>query len=269
MRKIAQDRGGKCLSERYKNMRLKLEWECSEGHTWLATPGSIKSNHTWCPVCNLDKRKSGKQSNVRLTIDEMQLLAKKHSGKCLSKKYVNIETKLEWECSEGHTWLATPKMIKYQNCWCPVCAHDKQRASINDIIEIAKARGGECLSEKYHNVQSKMKFRCSEGHIWKSEPGSIKKGHWCPVCGIKKSRQYLKSVINNKIDIYVYASNHNNAGEICEDKTLFETYDVIRYTGTKNELQDKSKILVDSGLSANDLYFVQSGINILKKLELW
>jgi len=32
----------------------------------------------------------------------MQQVAKKRGGKCLSEKYVNAKTKLEWECRKGH-----------------------------------------------------------------------------------------------------------------------------------------------------------------------
>ena len=38
----------------------------------------------------------------KLTIKDMQELAKARGGKCLSKKYVNGRVKLKWKCAEGH-----------------------------------------------------------------------------------------------------------------------------------------------------------------------
>jgi len=47
-------------------------------------------------------------------------------GLCLSKEYVNTNTKLEWQCAEGHTWLARPTDL-ISNEWCPPCARSKKK----------------------------------------------------------------------------------------------------------------------------------------------
>lgn len=47
---IAKERGGECLSEKYISAKSKMLWRCSEGHTWLAAPDSIKRG-SWCSVC--------------------------------------------------------------------------------------------------------------------------------------------------------------------------------------------------------------------------
>jgi len=112
MKRIAERRHGKCLSDTYINADTKLLWECSKGHRWEALPHSIKSGH-WCPYC---------ARIVKLTIEEMQQIAKHRGGKCLSKIYKNTKTKLQWECSEGHQWKATPTSIKNSGTWCPICS---------------------------------------------------------------------------------------------------------------------------------------------------
>ena len=53
MKILAESRGGKCLSESYKNTNSKLLWQCKDGHRWKAVPNSIKSG-TWCPKCNIN-----------------------------------------------------------------------------------------------------------------------------------------------------------------------------------------------------------------------
>jgi len=60
----------------------------------------------------------------KLNIEEMQKLAKERGGKCLSKKYINNRTKLEWECEKGHIWKATLGTIK-RGSWCPICSKKK------------------------------------------------------------------------------------------------------------------------------------------------
>jgi hypothetical protein len=55
MQNLAVERGGKCLSSTYKNWRIKLLWECAQGHRWEANLNSIQQGH-WCPKCAINKR---------------------------------------------------------------------------------------------------------------------------------------------------------------------------------------------------------------------
>lgn len=60
----------------------------------------------------------------------MQEIAKRKNGKCLSKKYINSQTKLTWQCREGHIWKAIPNNIK-NGKWCPYCAREKRKKKYN------------------------------------------------------------------------------------------------------------------------------------------
>jgi hypothetical protein len=111
MHRIARERGGDCLSKRYVNSKVKLLWQCSCGHQWLATPFSIKVRNSWCPVC---------AGNQPLGMEAMQILAQNKDGKCLSKHYKNCKTKMLWQCKNGHQFLSTPDNIK-QGKWCSYC----------------------------------------------------------------------------------------------------------------------------------------------------
>ena len=95
----------------------------------------------------------------------MQNLAKKRGGKCLSSKYYNIDTKLKWVCEKGHTWNAIPYTIK-KGTWCPNCVGKNK--TISDMQNLAKKRGGKCLSSKYYNNRTKLEWECKKGHIWES-----------------------------------------------------------------------------------------------------
>ena len=172
MREIAKKRGGKCLSIKYINNKNKLKWECKRGHKWEALPGNIKSQKNWCPKC------AGKEKG---TIKEMKEIAKKRKGKCLSIKYINNRTNLEWECDKGHQWKATPISIKNHSSWCPECLNNK--GTIEEMQEIAKKRGGRCLSILYVNSKSKLIWECKMGHQWQAIPSNVKNmGTWCPKC---------------------------------------------------------------------------------------
>jgi len=182
MHKIANARGGECLSKEYLSAHKKLRWRCSEGHEWEATPRNVKRS-TWCPHC---------AGIIPLTMEEMQGIAEAQGGECLSEEYVNANTKLRWKCKEGHEWEALPSSIK-TGTWCPYCAGRHQ--TIDDMRKIAESRGGDCLSEEYGGNKTKLTWKCSEGHEWKAGPSNIKRGSWCPTCGNKKGHSKLKDTI--------------------------------------------------------------------------
>lgn len=116
MRQIAESRGGKCLSETYRNYATKLLWECAKGHQWEAAPANLRHGQ-WCPYC---------AGNTTLTIEDMQRIAKGRGGRCLSVAYTNNRTKLVWQCAQGHQWEAPPKNVK-RGSWCPHCANNNRR----------------------------------------------------------------------------------------------------------------------------------------------
>lgn len=182
MHQIAKRRGGKCLSERYTNKSTKLLWECKKGHRWKAIPHNV-IRKSWCPKCSAKKRTAKR----KLSIDEFHQIAISRGGKLMSRKYINIDTKLEWECDKGHKWWATPYSVKKGN-WCKKCA-GKEKLTIEYMREIAKKRGGKCLSENYINNRTKLKWECKYGHKWEAVPDTIKnRGSWCPIC--RKNKKF-------------------------------------------------------------------------------
>jgi len=122
---IAKSKNGKLHSTKYLNNSTKLEWECELGHKWSATSATIKRG-SWCPKCAKKMHGQSQKSNI----SEMQKLAKNKNGRCISQKYVNSRTKLEWECNQGHKWKASPENIKgnrsKRGTWCPICAKNKK-----------------------------------------------------------------------------------------------------------------------------------------------
>ncbi|MEI6815370.1 MAG: hypothetical protein WCL14_02075 [Bacteroidota bacterium] len=206
--KIAADHGGKLLSLTYSGSRDKLLWECKEGHQWYANAFCIKRIKTWCPEC------SGK---LPLTIEDMKNDAAKHGGECLSTEYLGVSKQLKWKCSEGHVWMAKPNNIRSGN-WCDICAHkrigDFHRDNIETFHEIAKKRGGKCLSTTYVRNLSKLEFECSEGHRWKAAPIGIKNmNNWCPKCA------RVSCGIKNREDIAIYHKIAKERGGRCLEFT--------------------------------------------------
>lgn len=181
MQRMARERGGQCISSQYVDGYTKLKWQCKEGHFWEATPSKIKCGQ-WCPYC---------AHCVRLSMEEMQKLAKSRGGVCLSTEYVNNRINLKWKCKEGHVWGASAGNIKAGK-WCPICGikktADKKRLTIEKMQEFANIKGGVCLSNQYIDAHTKLKWKCKEGHVWDAIPNSVQRGSWCPICARNRKR---------------------------------------------------------------------------------
>ena len=194
LRTLASARGGTLLSDHYIDGTTKLRWRCAEGHEWQAIPNSIKRG-TWCPTCG-DKRAAMKRAAMKRahTIEHMRLLAEAKGGVCLSEDYANVKSRLRWRCARGHEW-ETQASIIIGGHWCPKCEKfrlgRKYALSLEEVQKTAKERGGECLSDSYLNSREKLRWRCSNGHIWQANANSIRRSSWCPVCAGKSSKAVL------------------------------------------------------------------------------
>ena len=140
--------------------------------------------HAWCPYCSNNKVLAGFND-----------LKTKSPGVATEAIGWDPETvlpgsnkRLNWKCKTcGHPWTTTPnKRTKENATGCPECAKKKMggtKNTIEQMREIAKSRGGRCLSENYVSTHSKLLWQCSEGHTpWEATPAHVKNGTWCPEC---------------------------------------------------------------------------------------
>jgi len=210
LQEIAEIKGGKCLSKKYINNSTKLKWQCKEGHIWETAPSNIRSGK-WCLVCSVKKQTEfwsnqfGKAVDYKeKELENMQTIAEGKKGKCLSKEYVKNSIKLEFQCANGHIWKTKAENIK-NGKWCYKCSYEYRaslrRGNIEDMQEIAESREGKCLSIKYFNVDTKLKWQCKEGHIWEAVPHSIKRGSWCAKCSNKYKGRYRRGNIGEMREI--------------------------------------------------------------------
>jgi hypothetical protein len=86
-------------------------------------------------------------------LDKLKDIAKEKGGKLISNSYVNSSSKLAFECSKGHRWFTKPNKIISAGRWCPVCgklssSKSRIKYSKKELDEIAKGKGGKCLSKK-------------------------------------------------------------------------------------------------------------------------
>ncbi len=152
---------GKCLSTSYRQSNHKLKWQCSEGHVWKASFSQVRSGH-WCNECGY--KSAGEK--MRGSIDKAQSAANQKGGQCLNPgDYVNNRTRLEFECLEGHRWLARPVNIQ-QGKWCPKCSYRERsrkmllaKRKLRPRNNEKEALTKECVNATIRN-QEKCDGRC-------------------------------------------------------------------------------------------------------------
>lgn len=118
IKSIAISKGGRCLSNHYKNNHSLLEFSCHLNHRWSTNWKNINKG-SWCPECAIIKVRGSNNPRAD-TIENMKKIANDRYGKCLSLEYLGAHKKLTWQCYLGHEWQAKPYSIK-NGTWCPSC----------------------------------------------------------------------------------------------------------------------------------------------------
>jgi len=190
-KRIAEARGGKCLSEEYVNCNIKMSWECACGYKWEAPFTRIKRG-AWCKKCHNESQKG----STAYSIEYCQDLAESHGGKCLSEKYISFNTKMLWECEEKHQWSAKFGHIK-DGHWCRTC-FDNSRLTLKDAQILAKKKNIKCLSMECTNSFTSMVWECEYGHVWNSSYTEIRRGSKCSVCEKIKKLETAQSLAEKK-----------------------------------------------------------------------
>lgn len=174
--KLAESKGGKCLSTEYISASTKMEWQCEFGHIWHPILSNILSGH-WCRRCSEIAKNDKKRYSLQHCID----LATSKNGKCLSTEYQTARKKIKWQCGTcSYIWDTS-----YDNArryWCPDCA-GIVKYTLDECIGFAIQKGGICCSTTYSSVKKVMKWACESGHIWDASFDSlVNSDSWCNEC---------------------------------------------------------------------------------------
>ena len=130
-------------------------------------------------------------------LEELNNIAIKSGGKCLSKIYLGVDQKHRFQCAEGHTWEAIPANLKSKRkSWCPTCKPNRigdsnRKYSLSDMQNIALQKKGLFLSSTFKSVNDKYLWQCKIGHQWNAAPMDILKGTWCKNCSITNKKDSI------------------------------------------------------------------------------
>lgn len=189
---FARRLGGEYLSGYMpKDSDEKVQWRCKQGHIWFASLALVTIHGFWCPEC------VGKDLILRprdISLELLQKVAANRNGHLISEQSTgSVNELLEWECSCGHRWRSSARIVTSQRRWCPTCEseigeiHFSFRHSIQELKQYAKAMGGECLAQSYTGMREPIEWACAKGHHWTTTAVSVlSNNHWCPECAVER-----------------------------------------------------------------------------------
>lgn len=169
-----------CLDPEWRGSKAKYHFRCDLGHEW-SRPGRVLPGRLDCRIC--DRLEKAAQTCWPAMLEA----GRQHGTECLDSRWLGYRHRYRFRCKIGHEWLRTGgSQTKHPTC--PECL--KQRLSgdqltpsnLDQMKNLARQRGGLCLSDRYEGMVARYAFRCAQGHEWQTRIGSIRSGSWCPIC---------------------------------------------------------------------------------------
>lgn len=155
-------------------------------HTWTTLPKSIIAG-SGCPACNAAKLSLSKQythSQFMMKLEQRNV-DYQPVYPAADQVYSGIASKMRFECSIGHSWVARPGDILNNKSGCPHCAGTVKRSTgeaFQDLFDKwphlqIVSRHGEQLGRR-----ELLEVECHAGHNWDTHYERLMSGHYCPHC---------------------------------------------------------------------------------------
>jgi hypothetical protein len=128
----------------------------------------------------------------RFSYDHVKACFEKRNYILLSSDYVNVVTKLKYECPEGHVRYITFREF-IAGCGCSECSGNR-KLTLEYVRKIFKMRGYTLLSTEYLGNKAKLKYECPKGHIGYIKFNNFQQGAGCMKCSLDLRRLTVEQV---------------------------------------------------------------------------
>jgi hypothetical protein len=123
VKKYIEKEGYLLLSDNYENCKSHLSIKCKYcKKKWNISFDNFKKGYR-CPYCC---------NNIKKSINDMIIFAKKNNIECLSDTYINAHTKLIWKCSYNHIWEECYNSIYNKKNKCVKCWRKNGKNNVDD-----------------------------------------------------------------------------------------------------------------------------------------
>lgn len=120
--------------------------------------------------------------------------------KLLSTEYKKSNSKLTFMCNEGHVFemnFSGFKKLKE----CPICTGKWLNYDV--VKKYIENENYVLLSNEYINNRTKLKIKCSKGHVYLITFDNYKNGYRCPICKSSKGEKKVNEILD-KYNIKYY-----------------------------------------------------------------
>jgi hypothetical protein len=214
----------KLLSQKMSTLEDEFEFECGNGHYFkmngLKFKGIINqtNNMREIPCSTCFEIAQPQRAREQISIQTCQHLAQNLGFKLFSTEYKNVNTVLNWQCDQGHSFSKTFRQMERNQTgsFCPTCVEQKidtsylikkldskteyslstknssgQKLDINWLHKFLDGSECEVMGDKYLGMDIKHDFTCSKGHSFSSTISNLKDrksrgSHFCAFCGTPK-----------------------------------------------------------------------------------
>jgi rubredoxin len=195
------------LDDKYINTKTPFICRCKCGEITRTTIDAIRRG-SGCRKCGVENMKA----KERLSYDFVKDYFKKYGYKLLEDIYINWETKMKYECDNGH--------INYMH-WnnfksgkrCPDCEGSKKK-TIEEIREEFAKEDYQLLDDIYINNSVPLNYKCPKGHFSKISWGNFLTGQRCKYCNESKGEE--------KIYNYLVSNDYKLKREYRMDKCRYK-----------------------------------------------
>lgn len=209
LRKIAESKGGKLISNQYLGAKTKLEFEDSKKRRFFKTPDDVKGKQGyWSPY------ESGNvYNNPEYHFNILKEIAEKNGGKIISTEYINNKTKMEFENIFGRKFYCTPNQIK-RGVWshfeviniseekCRQCIEfifKQEFPNVWGIIKKTKTNRNMQLDGYNENLKIAFEYQGEQHYHWEN----------CMANTEEKKKKLFQKIITNDIEKLNICRNQN------------------------------------------------------------
>ena len=159
----------------------KLKWRCQFGHSWISQIKS-RSGGAGCAVCAGQLVQVG-FNDLATTNPNLAAEAEGWDPKTITR---GSNSKKQWRCEYGHTWIASVVSRSGGN-GCPVCSSRQVLAGFNDLAstypDVAAQSVGWDPRKVAPSSNKKLLWQCPLSHQYLSTPAHrTGRGQGCPFC---------------------------------------------------------------------------------------
>ena len=190
--------------DEYTKASDKCKIQCDKGHIYYQIPLDLFKGHK-CKKCATEEVVSKQRLNKETILKILQL----KNLEWIDEDYKSNDLPIKVKCKKcNHIFYPTIHNLK-SGSRCPNCFElnrgKKKIIPYEKRVEYIEKFGFKILTpkEEYINGSTKIKFKCSKGHIYTSDLNHFYSGNRCPICNKSKGETSISNFLNNNNIEYI------------------------------------------------------------------